>query len=163
MISKNIKMKYLILLITLLISGLSFSQKVNIDFKNISDTSYTISDIRKITFQNDTINLVLTDGTIFQFRVKDISNVNFNLETAIINEVNQISIEVFPNPATNFLTIVSKEAVEVEIIDLLGRTRFKTELIIGKNIIDIDNLESGEYIITMSINNSKISKKIIKL
>lgn len=67
-------------------------------------------------------------------------------------------ITIFPNPTTSLLNIRSEKLVirEVRILDISGRTLFKT----NHNIIDLSALPSGIYLVEI---NHSIRKKVVKL
>lgn len=72
---------------------------------------------------------------------------------------------VYPNPVTNQLTVVTGDAVlpsaKVEISNGLGQIVISTELNAEK-IIDVSDLSSGFYFVTISQNNSSFTQKILK-
>jgi hypothetical protein len=75
------------------------------------------------------------------------------------NELEDDKINIFPNPTSGKLTIVSNLQIEkVEIIDLVGNLID----IFDQNIIDINPFQSGVYFLNIYTKNQKISKRIIK-
>lgn len=70
---------------------------------------------------------------------------------------------VYPNPASTFLTIEAKIAIEsnYEIVDINGKSLLKG---ITQNLqpINIGNLESGFYFLTLTTQEGKATYKIIK-
>lgn len=79
------------------------------------------------------------------------------------NELN-FNITVFPNPAKSFITIQSSEEgnLSVSIQDLSGRVLQKTNNYSKEQILDISSYSNGVYLISVTINNKTITKKIIK-
>jgi len=73
------------------------------------------------------------------------------------------SLIIFPNPASNTITISGKEINKIEIIDLLGRIVKQVEPV-GNNIeIDISTFSNGSYMIRIyGINQSSVHKIIKK-
>jgi hypothetical protein len=72
------------------------------------------------------------------------------------------SFKLSPNPATNMVSIESKNLIEtIEIFDLIGKS-IKTINSINSNHIDlnIEDLNSGVYIV--NVNNSTSLKLIVK-
>ena len=89
-------------------------------------------------------------------------SVTVDLATGI-NEINENSLSMFPNPVTNELTInnISKNST-ISIYDLNGR------LIINKiskseiEKIDVSNLTNGIYLIKVSDKKAIITSKFVK-
>ena len=82
--------------------------------------------------------------------------------TTPINEsIISNSILVYPNPAKNILHIKwNKNVNQVRIIDKLGKV-IKAEMI-SKNIINIESLKQGTYLIEIVCKDKIITKKFIK-
>lgn len=73
---------------------------------------------------------------------------------------NNTAIIIYPNPTTDVLHISSEEKVNsVAIFDMTGR-RMNAEL--KGYEVDVNHLPKGNYIITISTEKGKISKKFIK-
>ena len=82
------------------------------------------------------------------------------IEQSYVKPLTKIPSEVYiyPNPTSNIFTVISKNIIEIELINSLGTTVLKTK----KNKIDISNLPNGIYFIKIKFDNSSITKKIIK-
>ena len=65
---------------------------------------------------------------------------------------------IYPNPTENILNISSRESVKVDLLDLLGNLILSTTE--GK--INISNLSSGTYILSIEYRGEIINKKVIK-
>lgn len=73
---------------------------------------------------------------------------------------NDTAIAIYPNPTTDMLYISSDEKVSgVVIFDMTGR-RMNADL--KENQVNVNHLEKGNYIITVSTKKGKVSKKFIK-
>lgn len=73
-------------------------------------------------------------------------------------------VSIFPNPASNSLTIndnLNSETSSVEIYDVTGRIVMSSEL--KTNTIDVSKLNSGNYILKLKSENGTAVKKFIKL
>ena len=78
------------------------------------------------------------------------------LQLDTFSELNQIS---FPNPVTDVINITSNINLDkVELYNLLGNLVLKTET--NTNSIDVTNLSSGIYLITVYSGNERVVKKI---
>jgi len=96
----------------------------------------------------------------------------FNLVTGTptgITGINNNDVSVFPNPATNRLTLCGNEpgASNVELLNMLGQTVFNYHCADGINVslnIDISNVPAGFYIYRITTENGKISEgRVVKM
>ncbi|WP_343623043.1 T9SS type A sorting domain-containing protein [Flavobacterium lindanitolerans] len=78
-------------------------------------------------------------------------------------EIQNENITVFPNPAENFLNILSLEILEGHLFDLTGKLIIKNiQLNEGINRIDIKNIVNGVYILrAVNAQNAVFTKKVI--
>jgi uncharacterized repeat protein (TIGR01451 family) len=76
----------------------------------------------------------------------------------------QLAINVFPNPAKDVITIESKEAKELQIIDYLGRIIIDKKIIFNQpTIINVQGFLKGVYVVKMVMNNNTtLFEKFIK-
>jgi uncharacterized protein (TIGR02145 family) len=84
--------------------------------------------------------------------------------TGIDNSSFQNEIQIFPNPATNRITVSLEEIrnYHLSIFDLLGNTLHQQKLIDKINYIEIDFLPKGTYLIKLITENHVVSYKFIK-
>lgn len=71
---------------------------------------------------------------------------------------------VYPNPASNYISINTKEIVvkmEVKVYDMAGKIVLQGSMISGEKL-DVRNLASGNYLITIVADDKKSSLKFIK-
>jgi hypothetical protein len=81
-----------------------------------------------------------------------------------INKPLPTSLNMYPNPTENIITIENRELIKfVTIEDLSGHRLQKVELASNKGKINISNLDSGTYIIKILTERELIVKKLIKL
>lgn len=95
-----------------------------------------------------------------------IDNVEINGDTAGINENLAASLSVFPNPATDVIKVANAENILVNgivVTDLNGRT-VKTAKFNGvaEAQINVSDLASGIYMMTISSDKGTTTKKIVK-
>ena len=92
-----------------------------------------------------------------------IDQIGFNLVTSVEQHsaIAQNAIQLVPNPAGNQLRIqlASNEAVRARVLSLLG-----TELIPlqNSNILDLENLKEGIYLLEVSTNETKQVLRFVK-
>jgi PKD repeat protein len=99
----------------------------------------------------DTVNQRMK---LFQIEIIDCDTTAIE-DYAVIRDV-----KMYPNPAHNILTIVSKEKIEVMIIDAMGKT-IRTFINEGEQTVDLRNLSPGLYIVTTR-NRQVIGKLIME-
>jgi hypothetical protein len=83
------------------------------------------------------------------------------------NQVNEVNVSVFPNPASDLIAIQIKDLVKencsVELFDITGKLVDKTMLYQGSTIVyfDTKKLYDGIYFVKMRIGNQEINRKIV--
>jgi uncharacterized ubiquitin-like protein YukD len=81
----------------------------------------------------------------------------------------QIEIEIFPNPANDFITCKNKSnslIQELKIIDISGRTIkiFNKPDLLSEGIkLDIQNIDKGVYFISLISDRKQYIHKLLKL
>ena len=92
----------------------------------------------------------------------DIKFIGYDCDYRLINSVNNTyekEIKIYPNPTNGLIQIESDYKINcIEVIDNAGKSLFET----NKNIIDINGLDKGIYVLKISSNNEQIFKKVIK-
>jgi len=73
---------------------------------------------------------------------------------------------VYPNPATDFVTISIKDRNKnhtISIFDPLGREVLKKEIVSGKQDLklSVEQFTTGTYFVKISSENASITKKLI--
>ncbi|WP_292008945.1 T9SS type A sorting domain-containing protein, partial [Chryseobacterium sp.] len=107
-----------------------------------------------------TYTAIATVFGIDNYRVEASNNTNAILAVKE-STINENEISLFPNPASDILTIKSPSKIEsIEVYDIEGRK-------IDKNLdnsgqIKIQDLSSGTYILSVETKEGKVSKKFIK-
>ena len=85
------------------------------------------------------------------------SSAVYVISTAGVIE-NEQTFSIYPNPASDFLNIVSNktETVNYRITDVSGKLVQTGEISSNANVISLNNLQSGTYYITLSGSNSTL-------
>lgn len=83
-------------------------------------------------------------------------------ETLTINSCTNIDeiedgISIYPNPASNNITIVNAENANIEIVNALGQVVYASENISSNHTIDISNLSIGTYFVKVNDTVSKVN------
>ena len=96
-------------------------------------------------------------GISYTFYLEDDNLANENFDD------NFNDVEVYPNPASDYFTIVTNEKIEFSLINNLGQVIISKPLS-GKSKVDISNLNSGIYFIQLidKNGNNNTRKFLIK-
>ena len=79
-----------------------------------------------------------------------------------INENEVRTLSVFPNPATNQITLEVEEPISTLVItDVTGKTVFSSNKVTQKQV-DVSTLKKGVYIITIQTDSYSATSKFIK-
>ena len=86
------------------------------------------------------------------------------LSTNNFDSGNNANVNIYPNPASEQLSIVSKDFFEIEKIDIINQLGQKVKHVNSyQNKIDISHLQSGLYLVNTYFKNGKlITKKLVK-
>ncbi|MGZ3867203.1 MAG: T9SS type A sorting domain-containing protein [Bacteroidia bacterium] len=172
------KKKYIILLITCIGFSATRAQSIYFNFKNSTQTSYLLTDVRSITFTGDVMHLNKTNGTTDSWNVNTIGNYNYssftnNIQKGIAPAQNDLF--VYPNPANGPITfqyeIKQAGDVVIEISDVNGKVlksltqkhQNQGSYKISWNGADESGsfVTSGVYLCKTIINGNSLTKKLI--
>lgn len=92
----------------------------------------------------------------------DIGAYEYLLPNSINETLDSFSMGIYPNPATNKLTIEIQQRFEIEILNSVGQIISTIYSNDKKMTIDIGNLSNGVYIIRARTDKGIVTKKIIK-
>ncbi|MGE0021297.1 MAG: fasciclin domain-containing protein [Draconibacterium sp.] len=82
--------------------------------------------------------------------------------TTAISTLDEISFDIYPNPASDYIRINSNNAVESLIIrDIAGRVVTQKNNLSSSERIELTGFKSGMYLVTMKNGNSVSTKKLI--
>jgi hypothetical protein len=131
-----------------------------------SELIYNISETGKLYF--DETNLIIDNGSYFAAQVfmprNEIRKLVFGTYTGIENTPAGNNIAVYPNPATNQLTIYNsgqQKIKEAEIFNIFGKKtgNYQLSTVDSKSYIDISNLPAGLYLIRLGNKTHKFVKR----
>ncbi len=113
----------------------------------------------------DTVHLAGTDNESYYY-IDDVDVHCCTCETSHIgiNEPKEEYLNVYPNPATNVLTIKTEQPTKsnLSISNVLGEVVFTTLITTANTDIDISSLPKGVYFIKLQTATQSINKKFIK-
>ena len=108
-----------------------------------------------VTIASFTLPTLSTTVTPITFSV----NPNFCIVNDIANDSGIIQTTIFPNPASDRISVRSQTfPLSMEIFDLAGKTIQKYS---GTNTADISGLSSGVYILKIEHENGHVNRKLI--
>ena len=99
------------------------------------------------------------------YHLRDVSNVECSWLINAFSSVNGISlasdneVRLFPNPATDNVSILADGVRYVEVIDMNGTTVMKVN---DAKTINIENLSSGVYVFRVVTDNGVAMRKVVK-
>lgn len=130
------------------IDGWSFEKIGEVQGKGSSGSQYRFKDTRKM----------IGSGTVY-YRLKQVDyDGKYEYSPTVFVKMTKDSSEelIYPNPVINWLYLETKKETSVTIYSLEGKILVERSLKIGKNPIDVSELQKGTYII--KIGDGMISK-----
>ena len=129
-------------------------------------------ELSKTFNRNGASNTSLTSGDRIQVRIQSanikssdvkiyIDDIVFNDAVASTSSTIKNQLSVFPNPAKNKITINSEESSLVKIYDLRGVLVKTAKVNAQSKTVNVADISSGIYIVSISNSKIKTSKKII--
>jgi hypothetical protein len=170
------KLSLSLILLTLLSYQEIAAQNLNINNQNGSISSYSLQDVRRLTFENSNLVVLLFNGNSFSFPLATLSNYSYNGSVADLEELlfnaNDWQLMVFPNPTVDELTIrfslIKEEEISYSISDLSGKILLSNILGLQTTgdhsfTISICDLPKGNYILRIDRKENSFSKTINKI
>ena len=107
-------------------------------------------------------NVTLADLTVYNGVVHVIDAVLVPIFTSSLDEGNLNDFNVYPNPASDNITIdmMGNTFDEAMVYDLNGRIVLQTSLTNNNNLIQIDSIKTGTYILTLRSNDQISTQKL---
>ena len=124
-----------------------------ISFKAENNTNQT----QALTFSFDSVSLVNNQGAQIGVN-KGIDSIIINSTSVSINDIEPLNnINIYPNPATNFITIEGlEENASLEIYDLRGQLVINKEINNSLERLNIQNLSKGIYTLSLKTLSNKV-------
>lgn len=142
----------------------------NIDpgqFFTLVSSSYLNLDVER--YSSFWVNNIDNDGELNMFIGQDLGGV-FHFEVDTNNNVSVLDLEInptisiYPNPATNFITISSEHALDdYKLFDMNGKMILADEITLQKESINLSGIPNGFYFIQIGLKDGrKTTKKVVK-
>jgi len=163
----------MLLLMVLFITGIQAQNKLYIQAKDGTRSSFPLNEIRKLTFPSRTLIVYDNDGNTEAYPFTELRQARFTQWVAGNNTIDQSGnsrLTLFPNPVSNELKVMiqssSAEPIEIQILDIQGKTvYFLTEHTLpGYRQINIDlsDLQKGLYVCRVNNGKSRQTRKFLK-
>ena len=165
------KLKFFLIACAIFVSLGSNAQNkstLSVHQNETSPTQIIISDISKITFENDEMNVIVKNSNEpHLFELSGINKITFDLVTEAVESIthNNTSLHLYPNPTENHLFIETEHEIkEIVIYDVYGRvsTVYRLQSTDFVHSIDVTNLNTGIYFIKVVTDNKEIVKRFVK-
>jgi hypothetical protein len=172
----NQKARYLLLMksigviVTLLLFTTlnSFGQSLFVNLTNSTTDSYLLSNVRSITFNQNSMIVNEVIGNVTSYNIPTILNYSFSNSSDLTDVDNNVNVRVYPNPTTENLFIslgeMNEEKVRIEIWDKSGKMiksifdgTHKVNQLYHANL----NIASGTYYCKIITSNKIITKPLI--
>ena len=154
-------MKKILLGLFSVISLSSIGQNMTLNQNSGSSSSYSIADIKKITFQSGDV-IVETQTSTDNFSIVGVRNLVFGQATTEVKDLTQVvqELSAYPNPCGDVLNI-SQNTTDARyfIYDLNGSLIQSDK---ASSTINVSNLKTGIYFFTLVDETNTQTLKIIK-
>ena len=129
----------------MLISTISFSQKIHFNYTDSTKSSYGLVDVRKITFEGDVMNLHLLDGSLYAWNVSTIGHYEYE-ETALNTQellklYSELSFPCFVKPNNGGSSIGTHKVYDKEALEIALKDAFKHD----KEVIVEEFIKGREF------------------
>jgi hypothetical protein len=154
-----------------------FAQSIHLNNNDGSNSSYNLDDVRKLTLDNNRVQVFLKNGNMFEYTMAALQNYRYSESSLSITEIlmdvnDQMALEIYPNPTSNDwqlkFNLLTNEVVTCVLYDTNGKEiliKSFGHLMLGeqKHRISASHLASGNYILKLQGKSFVINKKIVKL
>ena len=163
------KLKFFLIACAIFVSLGSNAQNkstLSVHQNETSPTQIVISDISKITFENDEMNVIVKNSNEpHLFELSGINKITFDLVTEAVESIthNNTSLHLYPNPTENHLFIETEHEIEeIVIYDVYGRKCQQANETTSQQVLDVADLNAGIYFVKVVTDNNEIVKRFVK-
>lgn len=136
------------------------SQNLIVQQKNGTENPISLSAIRKLVFNSNSLQVRNISGISTDFLLADVRKIFFSNTSSSEDKIVNEKLITYPNPATSELNIIVSDPVPncIEIYNFQGR-RIKTEIVNDElERIDISDLQSGIFLLKAGLHTTKFVK-----
>jgi len=151
----------LILMIFWLTNFSSLAQKsIIMQFRDGSESGLQLDQLQKITFSSGMLQLWSSSEIFQSYKVEDIHKIRFGLFSSVITPELKEKINVFPNPASDFLIIKNApyENFTATIFSIDGHIQKQIIITNVNQPVDVSDLQPGIYLLCINQLTIKFSK-----
>lgn len=128
-----------------------------------NDTLVNSNDVQLVDAFNNTLSnrdLRPTNGSIASTgAIWDFVDVFYGIEEGTSANL----IEVYPNPASEIITIKVENAGKIQVLDMTGRLVYNVGTTIGKeSVVDVSKWSAGVYLVRVEVLGEVWTRKIVK-
>lgn len=164
----------LLLLLAFSLSVLQAQTFLNVEVKSGTQTSFALSDLKKLTFTSAKMAVIPKTGTHSDFAIPDIHYLDFTNTTSIREtkkNARNNGLKLFPNPVQDILQIEYEsgkaENVLIQILDVQGKVLYQNNLPnqMGVNniYIPVETFRKGLYLCRIKHGTRLEFSRFIKL
>ena len=167
MLKHKIKKLNAVLLMVLGLTSLHGQNSMNVKTTSGSQTTYTLSSIRKLTFPSEGSMVVTkTTGITDSYILNSLRYLDFSVGTDIDSNTELGEpVRLYPNPVQDLLSIqvviAENENATLEILSIEGKVVYKAQLI-NSYKINVSHLGQGIYLCRLKNGSSIKTTKFIK-
>ena len=172
---KQFSCKVLLLVTALLVVTACFAQSIYFNYTNGATASYALVDVRKITFDDDVMNLHFVDGSLYSWNVSTIGYYQYD-ESQVnvqewLNQANAWEVSVYPNPTDARLNLQFNvpvaDDVSLSLHDAQGKLILEKKLGalptgVHNETLYLGHLPQGMYVCRIAGRQHTITKQIVK-
>ena len=152
----------------------------SVDGQELANSFYYIDDIVSTTGQGGAVAIAWDDlklessypaldfdniwviGMLNEDEEKECAMLKWSTETVnAVHNIEQLSLEVFPNPSHGLFNFYLKNHAQIVVRDLSGRSIFQQNAYMGVNTIDLSGFGSGIYLLTVEESKAVGTVKLI--
>lgn len=173
----NMQPKIFLISAGFFISASVHAQNLFFKFTDGTSATYTVDEVRKLTFTGNEMVLLKKEGTTVSWNTSTIVNYRFDATTSITDaeRINNIEVKIYPNPFKGVVRIRYElpvaDKVSIDIIDMQGRNIrnwSQTQKPAGAHELlwqTSDNgsqvIPSGTYICRITTTKGSVSKMMV--
>ena len=151
------------------------AQSIHFNYTDGTNASYNLTDVRKITFDADLMNLHFLDGTVYAWNVSTIGDYQYDESSLNVQEwlsnANAWEVVIFPNPTSTTLNVrynlPKEDELTIALFDMQGKLIHQKNL--GKQVsgeyqetLGLTSISQGTYVCRISGQQNSIAKTVIK-
>lgn len=115
----------------------------------------------------DSLVFLLSSSDVGQFGMNTpaffaIDNITYEVLGGLNDTKGALAVNMYPNPAQNYITIETKQGAKVTIMDLNGRALLESVVQANHAMINIDTLKTGIYLVRIETEEGVATQKLLK-